>query len=72
MDLRPNSEHILATMRHAIHMHLGLLKHLDLPEMPDTNVKTEMRLQIFIEKVSIEDPRDPEHFQLSFSIRSAT
>lgn len=53
-----NNEHVLLAMKHAIHMHLHLYGHYDLPETPDTKSTTKIGLQTFIDSVSVADPRD--------------
>jgi hypothetical protein len=59
MSLDLDGETVRATIRHGIHMHLHLFKHRELPETPDTRLMTNFSLQTFIEKVPMEDPRDP-------------
>jgi hypothetical protein len=58
-DQQPDREEVRAAMKHATHIHLHLFGHLKLPEASDTQLSRDINLETFIEKVPVEDPRDP-------------
>lgn len=46
-------------MKHATYIHLHLFDHLTLPEAADTQLTMDINFETFIERVPIEDSRDP-------------